>query len=211
MKPQIIRNFVVFEGGDGAGTSTQLDLLDKSLHKASIPHWITSEPTGNAEGLLIRRILSGELKRDPGTLARLYAADRNEHLLGQGAVLDRVKAGELVICDRYLFSSLAYQGITCGPELPRQLNEGFPLPELLLFFDIPPEVSMQRLGSRQSLDIFEKLSFQEQVRRAYQRIFTEYEDSGMKIIKIEAAQSREEVQASIHEALHACLGLNLDA
>lgn len=202
--------FIVFEGGDGAGTTTQLKLLARTLERSGIPHWITSEPTDEPEGRLIRRILSGELARDPGTLARLYAADRNEHLRGDAGILARLARGETVVCDRYIFSSLAYQGVSCGPELPFELNSGFPLPQLLIFFDIEPELSMDRLGSRAKLDIFEKLPFQEKVRAAYKAAIQRYADSGMSVVVVDASRSIEEVASAIRGAIGEKLGVELD-
>jgi thymidylate kinase len=204
-----LRRFIVFEGGDGAGTTTQLHRLDAALQRASVPHWVTSEPTDAPEGRLIRRILSGELRRDPATLARLYAADRNEHLSGSGGIRDRLARGEAVICDRYVFSSLAYQGVTCGPDLPAKLNEDFPLPELLVFFDLSATQSVGRLSARPSLDIFEELPFQEKVRAAYLKALDDYASSGMRIIRIDASRGVEEVGRDILCAVEATLGLRL--
>jgi dTMP kinase len=198
---QPLRRFVVLEGGDGAGTTTQLGLLDAALTRAGVPHWTTSEPTDRPEGLLIRRILSGELPRDPGTLARLFAADRNEHLKAPDGILDRLGRGELVVCDRYILSSLAYQGVACGPELPALLNADFPLPELLIYFDLAPEESIQRLGSRENLDIFEKLPFQERVRAAYREALARYASTGMRILRLDASRSVREVQLGILDAI----------
>jgi dTMP kinase len=201
--------FIVFEGGDGAGTTTQLKRLGGSLTRAGLPHWITCEPTDHPEGLLIRRILSGELPRAPGTLATLFAADRNEHIRGKGGILEHLDRGEIVICDRYILSSLAYQGVTCGPELPARLNADFPLPELLIFFDLPPEKSLGRLGGRERLDIFEELPFQEKVRAAYREALALYASSGMRIATIDASRSVEEVGLDISRAVGQVLGLSL--
>jgi dTMP kinase len=210
-KESPLGRFIVFEGGDGAGTTTQLKLLGAALDRAGINHWTTSEPTDRPEGLLIRRILSGELSRDPGTLARLYAADRNEHLYGKLGILERLGEGEVVVCDRYIFSSLAYQGVTCGPELPERLNEAFPLPQLLIFFDIPPAKSMDRLVSRERLDIFEELTFQEKVRAAYRGALDRYSSSGMRIATVDASLSVAEVNRAILDAVGEALGLSLTA
>jgi dTMP kinase len=204
-----LQRFIVFEGGDGAGTTTQLRLLDAALARAEVPHWTTSEPTDQPEGLLIRRILSGELARDPGTLARLYAADRNEHLFGSQGILEHLGKGEVVVCDRYIFSSLAYQGVTCGPELPALLNAAFPLPELLVFFDLPPLASMGRLESRELLEIFEELPFQEKVRAAYSEALERYSSSDMRIATVDASRSVEEVSAAILDAVGETLGISL--
>jgi dTMP kinase len=207
--PAPLRRFIVLEGGDGAGTTTQLRLLDEALGRAGVPRWATSEPTDSPEGRLIRRVLSGELPRDPGTLARLFAADRNEHLRGPGGILERLERGEAVVCDRYVLSSLAYQGVACGPELPALLNEGFPLPELCLFFDLPPAQSLDRIGGREGLDIFEELPFQEKVRSAYRNALTTYAPSGMRIVELDASRSIEEVSAAILRAVGETLGLAL--
>ena len=132
-KSKILSRFIVLEGGDGSGTTTQLGLIGRALERAAFPHWTTSEPTDRPEGLLIRRILSGELQRDPGTLALLFAADRNEHLKGVGGILERLARGEIVLCDRYVLSSLAYQGVACGPDLPaRAQRRTFPCPNSYL-------------------------------------------------------------------------------
>jgi dTMP kinase len=209
---QPLRRFIVLEGGDGSGTTTQLHLLAADFAKAGLPAWITSEPTDSPEGLLIRRILSGELSRDPGTLARLFAADRNEHLKAAGGILDRLGRGEIVVCDRYVLSSLAYQGVACGPELPAQLNAAFPLPELLIYFDLEPELSIQRLEARQNLDIFEKLPIQERVRAAYREALAGFAENscaptGMKIVRVDAAQPVETVHQSVRSAI---AGLGID-
>jgi dTMP kinase len=205
----ILARFIVLEGGDGAGTTTQLKRLGLALERLGIPHWITAEPTDRPEGLLIRRILSGELPRDPGTLARLFAADRNEHLRGKGGILERLGKGEAVVCDRYVLSSLAYQGVSCGPELPAELNSAFPLPELLLYFDLAPEQSLGRLGSRERLDIFEELPFQERVRQAYRSELARCAGSGMRIAAIDASRSVEEVGREVFRAVSEALGVEL--
>jgi dTMP kinase len=210
VSPRVLRRFIVLEGGDGAGTTTQLALIDRALDRAGIDHWTTSEPTESPEGLLIRRILSGELERDPGTLARLFAADRNEHLKGRGGILERLGRGGTVVCDRYVLSSLAYQGVACGPELPAQLNAAFPLPELLLFFDLSPERSMGRLEGRERLDIFEALPFQERVRAAYAEALASYAGGGMRIERIDASRGVEEVHREIAALVRSTLGLRHD-
>jgi dTMP kinase len=205
----ILKRFIVLEGGDGAGTTTQLRLLGAALSRASVPHWITAEPTDAPEGRLIREILSGDLPRDPGTLAHLFAADRNEHLRGPGGIVDRLSRGEAVVCDRYVLSSLAYQGASCGRELPAALNAFFPLPELLLFFDLEPEASMGRLGSRERLEIFEELGFQEKVRAAYRSELARLASSGMRVVVLDAADSVEGISRRILAAVGETLGVDL--
>jgi dTMP kinase len=205
----ILKRFIVLEGGDGAGTTTQLKLLGETLARAGFPHWITAEPTEGPEGLLIRRILSGELRRDPGTLARLFAADRNEHLRGEGGILEHLGKGETVVCDRYVLSSLVYQGVACGRELPAELNARFPLPELLFHLDLSPEASMGRIRSRGRLEIFEELPFQEKVRQAYRTELSRYATSGMRIVAVDASLRVEEISHTIIGAVGDTLGIKL--
>jgi len=197
---EIISNFVVFEGLDGSGTSTQLGLLEQKLASLA-PHspffTATFEPTDGAIGKLIRSVLKKELILRPDTLARLFAADRNEHLYAFGGIIECCKRGKLVICDRYTLSSLVYQGIECGIELPRSLNEAFPAPELLLFFDIDPDIARQRMAERPSLEIFEHIEFQKKVRQQYHALFDEYRKAGVRLEIIDASQSVEKVAEDV--------------
>lgn len=202
----VIRGFVVFEGIDGSGTTTQLNLLRARLESEGIPHAIGSEPTGGAVGRLIRQALAGREALLPETVARLFAADRGEHVRGPGGIAERAAAGELVVSDRYLFSSLAYQGRACGPELPAALNAGFPLPELLIFFDIDPEISMGRIASRPDRDIYETLAFQREVALAYRSIVASYAGSAMKTLRVDASKPVGEVECEVWQAVSGLLG-----
>ena len=197
---EIISNFVVFEGLDGSGTSTQLALLKQKLAKRGFNGpgvTATFEPTDGAIGVLIRSVLKKDLVLRADTLARLFAADRGEHLYAAGGIIERCRRGELVICDRYTLSSLVYQGIECGLELPRGLNEAFPAPELLLFFDIDPAIAQERMAGRPSLEIFEHIEFQEKVRRQYRALFDEYRKAGVRLEIIDASQSVEKVAEDV--------------
>jgi dTMP kinase len=197
----ILRRFVVFEGLDGAGTTTQLHLLDARLAKDGIAHWVTSEPSPLPTGRLVRQVLKGEVDARPETLARLFSADRHEHLYGPHGIVERLGRGELVVSDRYILSSLAYQGVSCGPDLPHMLNAAFPLPELLVFFDIQTRIAMDRLASRSEREIFETHPVQEQVQAAYEESLSEFAGSGMKIVRIDASKSVAEVTKAISEAV----------
>ncbi len=201
----ILKNFVVFEGIDGAGTSTQISLLKSSPNADRF--FFTAEPTDSETGRFLRRMLKGDVALDPRTSAFLFAADRNEHLYGNGGtncgVVRQAESGKIVISDRYLFSSLTYQSVTCGEELPRQLNASFPLPEKLFFFDIDPEISLKRVLNRGETEIYEKLEFQKATAARYRRIIDEYEakNTGMKIIRIDATKAVEEIAEIINHEL----------
>jgi dTMP kinase len=197
---EILKNFAVFEGLDGSGTSTQLALLKQKLANRAFngqAFTATFEPTDGAIGKLIRSVLKNELVLRADTLARLFAADRGEHLYAADGIVERCRRGELVICDRYTLSSLVYQGIECGVELPRSLNSSFPAPELLIFFDIDPRLAQDRMAARPSLEIFEHIEFQEKVRRQYHALFEEYRKAGVRIEIIDAAQSVEKVAEEV--------------
>jgi len=203
-KMEILSNFVVFEGGDGSGTSTQLSLLTQKLAVGGPqfpPFFPTFEPSAGVIGLLIRSALKKDPLLRPETLARLFAADRNEHLYAPDGVAERCRRGELVVCDRYTLSSLVYQGIECGDELPRSLNAPFPAPELLLFFDIDPAIAQERLRNRHTLEIYERLDFQQKVRERYLSLLGEYRGAGVRVETIDASQTVEKVAEDIWASL----------
>jgi dTMP kinase len=193
----IIQNFIVFEGGDGSGTSTQLNLLGERLALV-VPrcaYHIGFEPTEGLIGRLIRSALRGEPGYCPETVARLFAADRGEHLFAKEGIIERAARGELVVSDRYVLSSLVYQGIACGSDLPFRLNEDFPYPELLFYFELAPQKALERIVSRPVRDQFEQLEFQQKVAARYETLLPLYGSGGTRIVRINAAQSVEEISA----------------
>ena len=201
----ILKNFIVFEGIDGAGTTTQQKLLQKKLQSEfpQVQCHCTAEPTTGATGKFLRSLLKGDFQATAQTAAYLFAADRQEHLAAPGGIVELCNNGCLVVSDRYLFSSLAYQSATCGPELPRLLNSQFPLPEYLFYFDIEPSQSLKRITRRSVTEIYENQRFLESTLKEYRKVIQEYEemDTGMKIIRIDAAQSLEKVEENIWSAL----------
>ncbi|GHT82738.1 thymidylate kinase [Spirochaetia bacterium] len=217
----ILPNFVVFEGGDGSGTSTQMDLLRRRFDRRRGPvlHG-TAEPTDGPVGTLIRQALGGRLPLRAETLARLFSADRQEHLYGSGGIAEHCARGELVLCDRYVLSSLVYQGITCGhaasghaasghaasgeaasaqaaEDLPLLLNRDFPGPELLLFFDLDPDIAARRLETRAEKEIYEYRDFQIRVRQGYRDLLPWYAGQGVRTVSIDASKEPEKVGEDI--------------
>jgi dTMP kinase len=178
----ILQRFVVLEGLDGAGTTTQLRMLSERLTREGTPHWATWEPTEGTVGKMLRGILSQQIRAHPRTIALLYAADRSEHIYEpQTGIEARTRRGELVVSDRYLFSSLAYQGTETGYEFVRGLNSGFPLPQTVVFVDTPVEVCQERLAGRRSPELYDGMAFQARVRDAYLRAIESYAGSGMQV------------------------------
>ena len=191
----ILKNFVVFEGIDGSGTSTQIALLKERAGGKKVS--FTAEPSENSTGKFLRQILAGKEKVSAQTAAYLFAADRAEHLWGQGGIVDQTKNGLTVVSDRYLFSNLAYQGVTCGEELPRTLNSPFPLPQLLFFFDISAQKSLERVEKRgEAKEIYENERFLNDTASRYRAIIDRYkklENSGMRIVELDATLPKEKI------------------
>jgi dTMP kinase len=220
---QVLENFVVLEGLDGSGTTTQLELLGRRLSSRGVPHFCTGEPTTSAIGRQIRSILKQEIRVDPRTVALLFAADRNEHLhQPDHGILAHLERGELVVSDRYLFSSLAYQSLGCPFEYVRELNRPFPLPRLVLFLDTPVSLSQERLSRRASVtgspggrpdgqpdgrpsgrpcaggeELFDRPDLQPRIQAAYQRAFALFRGTGMEVLKVDGSRGAEEVFENI--------------
>ena len=199
----VLERFVVLEGLDGAGTTTQLRLAAEKLAAAGRPHFCTSEPTGHPLGRLVRDVLTRRLGVHPTTLAMMFAADRAEHLLAAGGgILKRLECGELVISDRYLFSSLAYQSLDCDFEYVRALNAGFPLPRDVVFLDTPVRESQRRLGDRADPELFDGADIQDRILANYRRGFELYRDSGLRLHVLDGTLS----PADIFEKLWKIIG-----
>lgn len=196
----ILKNFIVFEGIDGSGTSTQLALLAQNHPEKKL--FFTAEPTNSPIGLFIRNILKGNIKVAPSTMAYLFASDRNEHVHGSDGIIAKQKEGFTVFSDRYLFSSLAYQNPQCPPGLPQTVNKDFPLPEYVFYFDIDPNLSLSRVLHRGETEIYENIEKQKQTQAEYKKIFEWYKkNTDIQIIELDAQKTIEEVYAKIMEHL----------
>jgi dTMP kinase len=192
-----IPNFIVFEGTDGSGTTTQLTILKEKFKKIQSPVLFpTNEPTDSQTGKLIRSALKKEITFKPETLCFLFAADRNEHLYGQDGILEHCSGGELVVSDRFVLSSLVYQGIECGDDMPVLLNSRFPAPEITFFFDVKPEIALERLKNRASAELYEYLDFQENARKKYLAVLEKYRKNS-RVEIIDASKSVPEVASLV--------------
>jgi dTMP kinase len=148
--------FIVFEGLDGSGTSTQARLLSERLASAGVHAVLTAEPSAGPIGRLIRDALQHRVDfalddhRDEQQMSYLFAADRFHHLHdGLDGVLAHRERGAVVVCARYVWSSFAYNCRT-EEDVARvaRLNAGFTPPDLTFFIDVPVAVSRERIGRR---------------------------------------------------------------
>ena len=191
---EILKGFWVLEGLDGAGTTTQLKNLEAYMQDKELPVFRTAEPTIYETGRFIRRVLSGEVKVPQSTIAYLFAADRDNHINNpEYGIISHLNKGEVVISDRYFFSSFAYQSIGFDPDAVMMLNSRFPYPELVLYVDTPVEDCISRIDSRGSdKEIYEKQDYQTKVRENYEKFFSNLPE-GCRLIRVDGTLSREEI------------------
>lgn len=173
--------FITFEGCDGCGKSTQLRLLSEFLKESDVPHIFTREPGGGKISESIREILLNgkNTEMTDECEALLYAAARAQHL--REIVEPALQAGKLVICDRYVDSSLAYQAYArgLGVEFVEKINafalERY-LPDLTVFIDLSPQDAFKRKNGADENDRLEQagMAFHQKVYEGYQAIAAEY-------------------------------------
>jgi dTMP kinase len=159
--------FIVLEGLDGSGISAQSTMLELYLRGKGFKTFLTKEPTTGLIGGMIKEALKEDWSTSVKSLQLLFCADRAKHL--EDEIEPALKKGRMVICDRYLFSTLAY-GFGAGVDFHwlYSVNRSFRLPDLTIFIDISPDVSVTRIEKgRESRELFEKRESLSKVRRAY--------------------------------------------
>jgi len=155
--------FIVFEGIDGCGKTTQAKALADWLTEKGYSVVLTSEPTKGRMGQFIREILSGKEKLQPESLALLFTADRYEHLVNE--VVPAIEEGKVVISERYYYSTIAYQ---TAQGVDRtwlfEMNKFVVKPDLVIFLDVKPKMAVLR---KEGKEIFEDREFLEKVYSQY--------------------------------------------
>lgn len=192
---------IVFEGIDGAGKTTQINLLEQHLRKSGKQVYRTAEPTESVTGGLLRDALGGVTRRSACELAALFTLDRIFHNVnpvnGIGKLLSQ---GVDVLCDRYYYSSLAYQGSETDAEWVRSMNLCCPeirRPDLCIFLDLTPEQSMERiLHGRVTQEIYETEERLAAVRNQFYRVIESLKGRD-RIAIVNAARPIEEIHAEI--------------
>lgn len=199
--------FITLEGPEGSGKTTAVEAAVKALQEKGYEIVRTREPGGTPIAEQIRNVIldKANTSMDPRTEALLYAASRRQHLVEK--VWPALKEGKIVICDRYLDSSLAYQGGARGLGVDEVLNVNLfatenTWPDLTLLFDIKPEVGLARIASNASREVnrldLEKLEFHNKVRDTFLALAKKYPD---RYVIIDASQSREKVAKATLEAI----------
>lgn len=181
--------FLVLDGIDGCGKSTQAKLLFDYFQKKGIPAVLTTEPSQGELGKLLRKYLKDSTS--PAALdALIFAADRIDHCHNE--ILPSLQNGKIVITDRYIDSSIVYQSIQgenqgLTTDWVMQINKFSQTPDITIIFDLDPEVALRRkLNQNQSnpdsMEKFEKIEFQRKIRKRFIEIATAKKDSNYFII-----------------------------
>lgn len=203
--------FIVFEGGEGSGKTTMIELIYNLLIENGIDCIKTREPGGIKISEDIRSIIldKNNTAMDGRTEALLYAAARRQHLVEK--VIPALESNKVVLCDRFIYSSLAYQGYAreIGLQDVYMINkfaiEDF-MPDLNILFDLNPEVGLQRINKSESREInrldLEKIDFHNKVREGYKMLA---KDEKNKIVVINAEKSIDEIFLEIKDIILKCI------
>lgn len=198
--------FIVIEGLDGTGKTTQIQRLAKNLQKNNISVQISAEPTPNDSGKLIRRILSGEIKSDPWSTAALFLADRITHNTASDGIKATTEKGTTVISDRYYFSTFAYQGMDTSLQWVMDIHYNCPVirqPDLVLFLTMSAEKCIERITANrkaEEIEIFENTESLKKISSQFDKVFSMLKDKE-NIVYIDADGTIEDVEQRIFNAV----------
>ncbi|KLU75489.1 dTMP kinase [Clostridium botulinum] len=191
--------FITLEGPDGSGKTTIVKMIEKYLKENNVDYISTREPGGINISEQIREIIldTKNTEMDARTEALLYVASRRQHLAER--VIPALKLGKIVICDRFIDSSLAYQGYARGIGIDKVMSinefaiDGY-MPNLTLYLDIEPEIGLKRISQNHKREVnrldLEKLDFHKKVREGYFKVLEKYPN---RIKKINANQPIDKV------------------
>ena len=201
--------FIAFEGIDGSGKSTQIQLLMKKIEEKSIRCYQTCEPSSGPIGSLTRQILTGRIKTDNRVIAAMFAADRLDHLLNPiDGIVSKIEEGIHVISDRYYFSSYAYHSVDVPMDWVIKTNEESAKvlrPDLTVFIDISAKEAMDRITkNRFHTELFEKESRLSKVRENYLKAF-ELMKVEEKVLIVDGTKTPEEIADIIWQAVEPML------
>lgn len=204
--------FITGEGGEGAGKTTIIKKVYETLQEKGYEVILTREPGGIAISEKIRSVILDEahVEMDGRTEALLYAAARRQHLIEK--IIPALREGKIVLCDRFIDSSLAYQGFARGIGFDEILSinkfaiEDY-MPDLTLLFHITPELGLQRIAKDKKREInrldLEEVTFHDRVYEGYERLKSKYSE---RIVEIDASEELDTVfQKTMRIIEHKCL------
>lgn len=158
--------FIALEGCDGAGKSMQAEKIAKYLSEVGFDVFLTREPSDSCIGRLIRKELKKKYKIPPEKLQLLFVTDRLEHLVNE--IEPKLKEGKIVICDRYILSSLAYGSLYVDLPFLKRINSYFRWPDVTIILDVPAEECIKRIRrSKSHVELFERVDLLKRVRNNY--------------------------------------------
>ena len=201
---------IVFEGIDGSGKSTQVALLADRLRQAGHAVALTAEPTDLPCGKALREALSGRVKKSECEMAVMFVLDRIAHNVTENGIAHLLEQGMCVICDRYYYSTLAYQGLSTDYAWVKSMNLSCPeitRPDLCIYLDLTPEQSLSRIAAgRDSVEIYENLETLTGVRNRFLEVIEDLKKEGEQIAVINAMGSREEIAERIFGVVKGLFG-----
>lgn len=194
-------HFIVFEGIDGSGKSTQISLLKQRIEALSLPCIATKEPSDGPVGMLLRQFLTSRIQGDESTISALFAADRLDHLYNPvNGLCKSVEEGFTVLCDRYLLSNYAYQSVRVPLGWVMETNslaaEALK-PDCHIFIDVAPEITLERMEkTRSQTELFETKDRLREVRDRYYDLIEQLKHQET-IFVIDGNRSLEEIADDI--------------
>ena len=191
-----MKKFIVIEGLDGSGQTTQVELIKEYLEKKGFGAIATKEPTPEVPiGTLIREILTKKYAVDPCTLQLLICTDRSEHV--KKVINPSLEQGKWVISDRYFYSTMAYGSMDCDMDWLISINEKFPKPDLVVFIDTSPVTCLERIDeNRPGREFFEEEDKLIKIRENYNKVFKKFPD--IKIVDGEKSIEEVSKQIKVH-------------
>lgn len=196
---------IVLEGIDGAGKTTQASLLEAHLRAQGREVFRTAEPTPFPSGIALREALGGKVKKSECEMATMFVLDRIAHNIHPTDGLHaKLAAGVDIICDRYYYSTLAYQGQSTDYAWVKAMNLSCPeirKPDLCIYLDLTPAQSLERIrAGRDSVEIYENEETLTKVRNAFLSVLDDLSSTD-RIVLIDAYRTPEEIARDIANAV----------
>lgn len=198
---------LVIEGLDGAGTTTQVRMLEKWLSaEKGFELYTTREPSRGPIGALIRAILTKRLSADSLTIAGLYATDRNDHIFRPGGLNEQLAQGKWVLMDRYYLSSFAYQASSMNEEQLewlKTIHRYCPPPDITLFVDVPVDICLERIMNHRNaeFELFDTHEFLKKTSLQYEKAMEYFTEQGETFVKIDGTQPINRVFQQLTDAI----------